>query len=518
MTERVSSKLVSRFLDSRFLAIVVIFFAITFIISRSTFLASSSGGDIAVWMFVHEWTGRGIRLYEGVWDHKDWGFYVITAQFYRFGGISGLFMSGLGATLIFSIGTYLSVRCAVQRHKAALITALLSAGYVAAPSFLSTYTENYAIAFAIFGIGLLARYPFLAGIAFAVSSSIKISGLMLFLLVFASTVVLSLFRKQRGYEPRLQNVVRFIAGFTLTAAAVLVAAATQGVLRGWIDVIRFNVEYGRFRRRDRPPLHDIDASLQFFNPGVPTIIFLISLLIALIFALTFAFISGNRNSSRVWPITGIECLVLNATLLVGSSISVFAQYPPSFQHYQYLVGPALSTLAVLVSLILCSSAPMHVAKLIISCVLLVVPLMIGSRLVVESEGAGFVRSGLLQWIDPDLKNQSFVSLEGVPDNSSVAFVDVGGWFATYKSIRTDIDMVCRFFYHLPHQIPRFGQEIIDCLKDNPDFIVVRSHDFADEIFRDRVRDVLRERFRECTTEDRIFELWSRRSVRCPVGL
>ena len=119
----------------------VVVFSALFVVARTTGYGPWEG-DVAVWIFIHEWLSRGVPLYAGIWDHKDWGFFAVTRPFYHLAGITGLYLSAIVAVAAFAGGVFLLVNQLVSWRRASVIAAITAATYTAAPSYLATYTET----------------------------------------------------------------------------------------------------------------------------------------------------------------------------------------------------------------------------------------------------------------------------------------------------------------------------------------------------------------------------------------
>lgn len=486
-------------------------FSVLLVIVRTT-VGSDKGGDMAVWLFVHEWIDRGATLYSGVWDHKDWGFFAITGLFYHFAGTTGLYFSGLIASLLFATGTLLSVRQVANWYRASLVASIATAIYVLSPSFRSTYTENYAIAFAVLGVGLLSRSPFSAGAVFAMSAVTKISGLPLFLCVLLVFALLGLNKFRRNFSGRLKTCLRSISGFIVAGTVFVFVAAVQGSLSGWIDVITYNFEYSAIRRSNRPSSLIARPPLDSL---LPIAVFMTVIIAAAVCISVFLILQSRKMELEEKSLGDVQCLMLNGALVVGSAIVLSTQYPPSFQHYQYLVGPAVSTLAVLVAMIWGSPYVINGKSAKFLVLVSLAPLLVGGAIAGRVDGLGFVRTGFSQWRHLNRNSQVVVSLDQIPPDSSLTFIDVGGWHVNLHSVPKDATLSCPFFFQLPHLLPRYGQEIISCLQSEPDFVIVRLNDYTDQDFRNKVREVLANQFVSCVTEDSIFKLWSRQAADCP---
>ena len=70
------------------------------VVGAGVWVYGSDGGDIATWIFVHEWMSRGVLLYRDAWEHKDVEFLLLTQPFYWVGSTLGLYVSGVVVVVV----------------------------------------------------------------------------------------------------------------------------------------------------------------------------------------------------------------------------------------------------------------------------------------------------------------------------------------------------------------------------------------------------------------------------------
>jgi hypothetical protein len=502
------------------LTAMALVFATVFVAARTTGFGPWRD-DIAVWIFVQEWMARGAVLYGDVWDHKDWGFFALTRPFYRLGEITGLYLAGLIGVLVLSVGVYFGIRPIVSWRKSAVIAAFAAVVYAASPSFLSTYTENIAIALAVLAVGLISRFPVASGIVFALSCSVKVSGAVVLLAVVSSDVVLSAYSRRRSGGVRKSEHLRVVAGFALAALIIAMLAQLQGSLLGWIDIIEYNGEYGAILREGMPSILDMKAFLAFVNPGLDTVAFLLASLGSLALLIIVALLGRDRPDGQRshGASQRVRIVVLNTALALSAMIVLVVQFPPRFQHYQYLVGAATSLGAALAVFVITKpprSRSTAMSLLLVCAAML--PVMVGTSLLVHAEGPLALAQGITRWGDLNEGGDRITALDGATGGASLAFVNAGGKLIDRASIPEGAVLSCRFFYNYPHLLPRYGEEMLDCLMHGAGLVLIRRDTYLDGEFDRAVRQVLESGYKRCESPDSNFELWAENGpARCPQG-
>lgn len=489
----------------------------SFIVVLRTWSFNPAEGDIAVWAFVHEWLGRGAPLYAGVWDHKDFGFFLLTQPFYALGGINGLYFAGLMAVALLAIGVYLLVRTTLSPHAAIVVASVAAAAYACAPSFLATYTENLSIALAVLGVGLLLRHPILAGIALGVSCAIKISGLALVLVILIADGALALrSRRQRLSASTGYGSLLLVALFTaLTLGVFLAVAFVRGSAAGWLDVISYNSEYAAIRRDTLPPLSDPRVAWAVLSPGLSTLLFVAMCFTSCLALMALLAHIVRLHSSKTRFGEQWRAVYLTGSLAVATFLVVMAQFPPRFQHYQYLVGALLALSSVLFGL-LWQQGRHRTRTRQLAVAALVLPLVFGAGILLrgtpQMEPARFGE----MWGLGSEDGEPISALEGLTGSPKLAFVNLGGFLVSGTTIPPDAVLTCPFFYQYSHLLPRYSKDILQCLESSPDYVVVRTSGYSPEDWIEQVRSTLSSQFIQCESSDPVYELWARSPIACPV--
>jgi hypothetical protein len=459
---------------------------------------------------------RGITLYEGVWDHKDWGFFAITHPFYQIAGIKGLYIAALLSVYAFTFGIFLLVRRLTSFKKSAAVSLLAAVTYTSSPSFLATYTENYSISLCILALGLIFKHPAISGAIFALSASVKISGVLVFVVVIG----LHLSIQSVVFKNKPQFIHKWFAmiagGFSFASLMILIITYLQGTLKGWIEVIDYNFEYGKIRRGPMPALLDIIDFLKFASPGDAVILFLTVLSLVVLFSFVLTQTRAvNPKNDIVHSLEVIERLVLTVGTTVATLLVMFVQFPPSFQHWQYFVGGAITLLSVLVSILWKPTLPTKLKALLLVVVLL--PTTIGIGTAVKSAGIQNFNAGIMRWIDPNEKGEQISLLRKVPPNSKIAFINSGSSLLDGKSISDNTNLTCRFFYNFPHLLARYGEQMLDCLENELDYAIFRKVPLLDLEFQRKMLRIMGEKYFECSIPEAEFRIWVSEAMLCPTS-
>lgn len=499
------------------LLLLVVLLSALFVVIRTTGYGPSSG-DIAAWIFIHEWLVRGVPLYEGIWDHKDWGFFAVTNPFYRLAGITGLYFSAIVVVSAFIVGIFLTVIQIVSSRRAIVIAVFAGATYTAAPSYLSTYTENYAISLAVLALGLFFRYPVSSGAVFALSVSVKVSGISLFALILIADSALQFFSHKSSLIFVIRRAFRVLAGFGLAAIAIVAWAYAQSSLKGWADIIDYNLEYAAIRRELTPSVLTIIPFLKYAYPGEMVIFFLFALTTSLIAQFALCRISlRHQERLKLWSKNSLRAAVLSITLACGSLVALIAQFPPRYQHWQYFVGPAVALSAVLVAVLWQHSSAYSLRFRAVLVIVVLLPVAMGNALLIRTEGLGALATGLSRWVQLDEGGDPITALEGTSPNSSLVFIDASERLIRAQSIPDDAQLQCRFFYNFPHLLPRYGAEMLRCLETGADYVILRRDFDSDSHFNTDVLTILKANYKECKVADPVFQLWSGITSECPTA-
>lgn len=512
LLKRVFSSVPEKVSSRNLFKILFVIFAVLYNFSRVGYFAPS-GGDIAVWIFTHEWMSRGNTLYEGVWDHKDWGFFAITHPFYQFAGIKGLYVAALFSVYVFTFGVFLIVRRLTSFNKSVLVSFLASSIYTSSPSFLATYTENFSVSLSVLALGLIFRYPMISGVVFALSVAIKISGVLVFVVVIGLHLGTQYLVIKQSPSAIYRMLAKIVGGFSLASMMIVSITYIQGTLNGWIEVIDYNLEYGKIRRELMPPLFEVINFLKFASPGDPVILFLMCLGVVLIFLSFFLRIRSTKsNHEMTESLQALELIFPSIGIAVATLGVMFMQFPPSSQHWQYFVGGAVTLLSVLVSILWRNRVSLNLKFLLLIVVLL--PVIVGTGSAFKSEGIEGFKAGIMRWVEPNEKGEKISLLQKVSPNSKVTFINSGSSLLDTKSLPDKIKLGCRFFYNFPHLLPRYGEQMLDCLESASDYVILRQKPLLNLEFQGKVLRILEDKYFECSIPENEFRVWASKVSLC----
>lgn len=468
-----------------------------------------TSGDPTIWITVHEWISRGAVLYEGVWDHKDWGFFWLHQPLYALFGVTGLYLTALIFSFCFALGLFFLVRPVTTPSRAYYIALFAVSLYVASPVYWPIHPENSAISLAVLGIGLVSRYPLVAGFVLAGAASVKVSSVLVFLLVLIALPLPRLMLKAGPATAQaVRRRVRLLLGFALGAGLVLIGAVLTGSLPGWLEVIDYNGEYAQWRGFP-PPVEPRAVPMTIIQNGIadasdlPLAIFA-QLIVLLLVALALVFlwirsvvVSGHRDGSGI----AVQQLFLAVALVAAALLMTIAQRP-AIQHWQIVIGALIAFVAVSFASIIGSGSWPSVPVTIVAFVLLSVPVVTA----LNHDGSlapQRVVPQLAAWTKLGDGALLGAQLSALPPESSLMFFGTNEHLVDQNSISSSSELTCRSFFQFQWFLPRYGEEILGCLTNNePDFVVTESTNrWADEGFRDLVYEELNASFEPCEETD-----------------
>jgi len=481
-------------------------------------------GDVAIWIPMHEWMSRGAVLYESVWDHKDWGFFWLSQPLYRLMGIEGLYLVAFLAVLAFSLGVYLCVRTRTSRPVGSVVASTAAMTYTAAPSFWSIFTENLSIGLLVLAIGLIIRLPVAGGFIWALSASVKIAGAGLLVAALATIVIsAAISGPSRDRRVLLRQAARLLAGFTIGAALVVLAALITGSLLGWVDVITYNREYSQ--SRGFPPTGPISRMPGLVTQAVTEDIralgqhqfFYFAALVVSLLALagiTFPQRKG-RGGSFVGQVDPERVTAVSAGVALAALFVTLAQRP-SPQHWQYLVGPVVLLISVLFVRVGKPGTSGGMFVRILGVVLLVLPLAVS----VYFDRSMLPRGILDRGIALTYFAQGGVlgdELRQVPPGSTVAFFGINDERVDMEQLPDSAVLVCPLIVQFPWYSPRYDTLIEQCIQDRPDYVVVGTAIWGTEDWQGALSRLLESEYVQCAEDEPTRELWVRAGGTCPSG-
>lgn len=430
-------------------------------------------GDIAVWALVHELLRRGSVLYVGVWDHKDWAFFALARPFYAAWSIVGLYVLGVIATLGYATGVFMVVRGLTGGRLALPIASATALAYVSFVSYLGVYPEDYAMGLAVLAAGLSFRRPLAGGLVFALSTAVKLGGIGLFLGFMAGLLVMEARQRSSGRRGDRRLAPRLLGGFIVGCFLLVALAWRDGALGGWLDAIAYNAEYATIRRGGPFSVDDLAETLRavWSQPslaGTGASIALAVAALVLVWRHDHLRVASSQLGSS-WVGDASQRLGASLGLVVGATGALASQQPASYQHYQYLVGPLLLTLAVVLGIGL--GLPDRRMRLgaaglaIVAWGWIVVPFWIGAN----GPFTG-TQAGLAAWAKLDSPGSLATVSANLPAGARIAIYGTNRHRIDLRAAPADIRLACPHDYQFPWLLPRYRSTIDRCLADTPDVV------------------------------------------------
>ena len=496
---------------------------IVFALSRVA-TTTPDGGDIAVWVGVHEWIMRGEHLYAGIWDHKDPGFFLMGALPYRLFGVLGLYLLAALMLVVFAVAVYTIAHRALSRSRALLVTMLVTATYVAAPTFLSTYTEAMSISVAALGLALFRQQPLLSGLLFGVAAYIKVGAGLLWVTLVIYVAVAILARKVNSSLLRRCNVsIRELSanalGFVLAMLMLTLLAVAVVDLQGWFDAISYNREYQSLR--GFPPsggiFQTVPESFQLWSQDLgrlstPVFGYLFWLTVSIIFT-TGVYSRASRRPYENLPSLKLDCDFQVTAVFAVASVALTLSQRPSEHHWQFAVGGALLFGTILMSRLLGYfrySATRLLGVWVVASITLVTTLVMNPTLL--ARGA---LSGLENWTTTSTQGALGNELARAPEGLSLAYFGGNSVRPEFEQLPDSVSLACPYIYQFEHLFPRYEDRYIECIDDRPDIILLdTSVAWGTQEFRKRVATVLRSEYVECTVEDIRISFWAKSDAIC----
>lgn len=479
------------------------------------------GLDFQIWVFVHEWLSRGGVLYEEVYDHKDPGFFWINSVFYRTLGESGLFLSGFLASLMIGLAAFLTLRQFSSTHRSLLLASATYATYVCSPTFLSTYTENFAAAFAVLAVSIVRRRPIVAGLLLAVSISVKFSGVVIFLAIMISLLAVEAWENRGGGQSITDYVgFKLLVSFSTLILAGALMAHLGDWLDDWLDVLQFNVQYSSYRGRSRPNSLNFRDWISFVGIDL----WIAGYLGLFVFALSATRFTtrGSRTiiNRRKPGFHGIKVSPLNQerllaiSVLLGASVALVGQMPANSHHYGYLVAPLCYTTAIELGVIIEGrTTRRRYGRLV--CLLISFTLIVsGFLLVARRDGGLWVLDNSKRWWSHSSSNPAEVDFSNIGTSRKIIFVNFLGDSINVRYLPKQTRLGCRFFYHFSHMLPRYSAEMIQCVLDGADFIVIGMDKQLDSGFQTHVDYATRQIYTICSANNNSIKVLARKPHDC----
>jgi hypothetical protein len=426
-----------------------------------------SQGDASVWFALYEWKKRGNSIYEGIFDHKDFGFLASNSLFYEWGGVLTVYLFSFVLCLAWGLGLLIILRRSLSPRSAWAVTLVGAAIYVASPSFLSVYTEHYSISLAVLAVAFLRNHPMLSGILLGLALSIKLSVLVIIVTV---VIVSSLNNIRTPKNVHWRKLTTFLIGVGISIGGIVLLAHTAGSLAGWHDVISYNREYAAIRNSD-----GFLGTVYFFWLDMAQS--QLAVLLALTLAIAVAGMSQRRTPSETHlvakqSVSGLSSVDWVAwSLGLATVLSLLPQHPLSFHHLQFAVGGllvgVLANLRFLIERLGFDSGLGWKSGLAAVAIFAFVAPQLA---VTTIRGAGtslFSEGSTLSAIrTPATADLNFSEID------SVAIFGGNSPSLDPRVLPERIQLSCRFTYQFSHFMPRYGREIDSCIASEfPDLVI-----------------------------------------------
>lgn len=455
------------------------------------------GGDQFVWMNVASWYSNGHSLYREVWDHKDPGLPMLYLLADELGGITPLRLMGLIAGAISSVSVYCVLRWETNpqtRWAASSVSLAMLWSLIAfsSPTWLYTYTENFATAAFLAGLALIDRRA-LSGLLFGTAVVIKLS---FFVPVFIVILLIALsscdaavrpaprggaFGKPRGALTKASQLLRATAphllGLGAVVAVISALLAVFGSLGGWWEVIQFNSRYAVVRREGATWLDSVRISIHASPVGV------LSALICLAAGVLVASYVVQKRQSQ-----SDNRFELVSGAFLGVGLMSLLQVPLNLHHWY----PAIA-FALLVIVSYPRRLPLRFAS---------------ARLGFFAVGALSVASfvfGSVELFDQSLDDRKvrsaaipgFETRGAVPSPLTVLMIGSNLEFVPLDEGVPDARLSCRFLVWFWWVEDLNAEEIESCLDTDPDLVIVMDDGKFGPLTTEFVRNLESAGFSRC---------------------
>jgi hypothetical protein len=458
-------------------------------------------GDIAVWITVHEFLKRGHSLYRDVWDHKDPGFFTWSHPFFETWGTEGLYMFGFLTTILFGAGIFFAIKKLIGKTAAIVIAAAATITYSSLTSFYSVYTENYAAGFASLGAGLFFASPLLAGFFLAVSTTIKISGLLIFSSIVVFTLSLNILRSLQRKSCEFQRILTFIFGFLGGLALFSAISLGDFSVADWQEVFNFNREYSSAYRGRPFVIGDFYTLPKTAPPEIPLIAGFICL--SLLSALALRLLPISRSPKH----TAITEVAVALAFIVGTYGAIMLQFPVRVQHWQYFAAGLIYASAVT----LCAAyvaVPGRTMRIVVT-ILYAMPAL---KLIAPAISLNDADNWRLAFAVAHRQGELSQTLSKLPSGSSVAIFGGNTDRLAWENAPQTIHLACRFHYQFDHFANRYAAEILECVDKSPDYVIINNRSAA-PFTKPAIDRVLRE-YSTCASEFWLYSVYGRNTALC----
>jgi len=494
-----------------FLLISVVIVFVLFAI-KLTF-EDASFGDGAIFADTHYFMFNGSFLYNDVWDHKDYGYFLIGTPFYSLFGIYGLFILGLISILSCCLSIWYCAKIYTTNFISILLSLISIIFYASSFGFSPLQPEFLSINFLITGATLILFGRISGGILLALSVMIKIGSILPVILFFLSFYIICNFNSQNII---IKKIYKSLATFSFTIATVVVISILNNALTGWIEIINFNIFYSNYVRNG----HSFDptdaASFLLANIRVlygiyayagKSIIIACFLNICLLLSTIWFLKNFPKYSIKKFLITFIP----HYGILLGCYLTMLTQAPPANHHYIYILVPLMVTSSIIAANLMCLINQNAQRYLSILLSLFIFIYLISSA----------YQKGFKAWVDPYDNAQIEYELGVLKEDKTFAILR-GNHDLLAGSIKTNAKLKCRHFYQLEHIIIYYQDEILSCIKSKPDVIFVNENEIKGlwksqvNFYVERISPFIQRNYKNCFSINKNFKIFVRLDQTCPI--
>lgn len=470
-----------------------------------------AGSDQGVYLSIAARLLDGDRLYADVVDPKDpLFFYTYAAAMWLWDWrgpflLDGIWLGLAGLSIALLLHELRAPRSAVVAGFFVYPLALTAGWYQAGLTMLA------ALAIAPLPAWLWLRGRFVA--AGALVATVMLFKLNLAAIAGASLAAFVVL----GAPPegsRARQVARAAAGLVAFLGAAAVVLAIRGELRGYLEMIAYNVHYSsslvdHLGPVDRARAH-LDVPVQYFESSgrwqLPA-----AVLVLAVFAAAVV-VAWTRAESRRRALAAASVLTLVATL---GTLALTAYWT---HHLQMLAYPAALIVATIVSVVALRLGRRAGAIVAAACVVFALWSSVKNETRIDVADA---------WTTSTPISAGAVALERArmrfhADDERVSYVAFGGNSENAHAvfIADELELVCRWFHLYPESLESHFEETLDCVnREDPALILVTLGFFDSRRdvpawgeFVGSVRRLLESRYERVETEHPGFEVWARKPV------
>jgi hypothetical protein len=494
---------------SNYLSFLIIFVLFSIILT----INDASFGDGSIFADAHNFILNGNILYEGVWDHKDYGYFLIGKPFYFLFGISGLYILGLISLFCFCISVWHCTRLFTNNFNSLLLTVISLVFYSGSFGFSPLQPEFLSINFLIAGATLIISGRYIGSILLALAVVIKISSILPVFFFFVSFYIIGYLNHENKFLKKLFITMTI---FMVTVFGVVVLSYLDNTLSGWLEITSFNLFYSDYVRLGNKFNPTDPASFILANIRVLFGIYAyagksIAIAISLNFFLLFFTFWFLKKYPKVSIRNFINLIVPYFGILLGCYLAMLSQAPPADHHYIYILAPLLVLILTMAANLMCllSITSQKVLNIVISIVIIVYMIFLPYK------------TGMEVWIDP-YRNAQLKHSIGLLEKDQTFAILRGNHHLQLGPNQFYAKLKCRHFYQLEHIIEFYENEILSCIKSSPDFIFVNESEInilwksRVSWYYEKILPFINANYKICDVKEESLNIYVKRNLKCPI--